>query len=149
VSPLYEVLLFIHEQSTKDRPFDGELYFTVMQWIAEVSNSFQPLADEWVSLMASHDTDELPRLERVDMRFKDVLQRLNQIVTCCQWLCGPFTVADIMATQALRHVDRHGGLSEFAGCRNYIERATNRRSFAKAYTDQLAHSAALLINDPS
>ena len=42
----------------------------------------------------------------------------------------------------LRLVHRFDGLAEQPSCRAYVERATARPSFAKAYADQMAHFAA-------
>ena len=41
----------------------------------------------------------------------------------------------------LRLVDRFDGLAEFTNCKAYVERATARSAFRKAYADQMAHFA--------
>lgn len=43
---------------------------------------------------------------------------------------------------ALRLVDRFGGLAAQPACRAYLARAVARPAFIKAHADQLAHFAA-------
>jgi glutathione S-transferase len=41
----------------------------------------------------------------------------------------------------LRLIDRFNGLDEAPTCNAYVERATARPAFKKAYADQMAHFA--------
>ena len=43
---------------------------------------------------------------------------------------------------ALRLVDRFGGLADHPACAGYVARATARPAFVKAHADQIEHFAA-------
>jgi glutathione S-transferase len=59
-----------------------------------------------------------------------------------EWLAGDFSVADILMADVLRLVDRFDGLAKYPAVRAYVQRATARPAFVKAYADQMAHFAA-------
>jgi glutathione S-transferase len=70
------------------------------------------------------------------------LARIEPVLAEREWLAGEFSVADILMSDVLRLVDRFNGLADYPACRAYMERATARPAFAKAYGDQLSHFAA-------
>ena len=70
------------------------------------------------------------------------LGHMEPVLAGREWLAGTFSVADIVMADALRLVDRFGGLAERPTCRDYMARATARPSFVKAHADQMAHFAA-------
>lgn len=58
------------------------------------------------------------------------------------WLAGEFSVADIVMADALRLVDRFGGLKDHPACAAHLARAVARPAFVKKHDDQMAHFAA-------
>jgi glutathione S-transferase len=102
----------------------------------------ESLSLPWSLLAFAPEARAGPEWDRWDGLFKSRLQRLEPVLAAREWLCGPFTVADILMADVLRLPDRFDGLAAFPACRAYLGRATARAAFAKAYADQIEHFAA-------
>ena len=70
------------------------------------------------------------------------LKHLDTVLSRREWMAGDFSVADILMADVLRLVDRFDGLTHYPACKAYVDLATARPAFAKAYADQMAHFAA-------
>lgn len=69
------------------------------------------------------------------------LPHLERVLAERTWLVDSFSVADILMADVLRLIDRFGGLKDWPACKAYMELATARPAFKKAYADQMAHFA--------
>ena len=95
----------------------------------------------WSLFVFSGDTGDSPAWKRHDAFLKARLAHMEPVLAGREWLAGSFSVADILMADVLRLVDRFDGLKDHSACRAYVERATARPAFVKAYTDQMAHFA--------
>lgn len=136
------ILLHLGAKSEKLMPADARGRGDVTQWVFAALNSVEMASLPWSLFQFAGDTksdgfkmfDDFLRTHR--------LARIEPVLAARDWLAGTFSVADILMSDVLRLVDRFDGLAEYPACRAYMQRATARPAFAKAYADQLAHFAA-------
>jgi glutathione S-transferase len=147
---LEEAALAYRVEST---PFLGELSDKLMpagrrgrsdakEWLFAALASVEAASQPWSFFMFSGDTDETPMRKFFDSFLEARLKHMETVLDGSEWLVGTFSVADILMADVLRLVDRFDGLPKFPACRAYVERATARPAFVKAYDDQMAHFAA-------
>jgi glutathione S-transferase len=139
------ILLHLSERSDALLPTDPRGRSEAKQWLIAALNSIEVATIPWVILTFHGDTRDTPEWKRMDGFLQSRLHHLEQVLAGREWLAGTFSVADILMADTLRIIDRFNGLAGLAGhpaCRAYVERATSRPSFEKAYTDQMAHFAA-------
>lgn len=110
----------------------------VTQWVIAALNSIEPFSMAWFIAKYMH------RDAAAADRHADLLRkRLGQLQTALEgrdWLVADrFTVADLLMADILRLPAANGSLDELHGLALYLERATERPAFAKAYADQMAH----------
>jgi glutathione S-transferase len=111
-----------------------------MQWLFAALNSVEMASLPWSLQKFSGDTGDMPGW--MDDFCTARIRRLEPVLAGRGWLAGTFSIADIVMADALRLVDRFGGLAEYPASRDYIARATARPSFVKTHADQMAHFAA-------
>jgi glutathione S-transferase len=135
------ILLYLGERSGKLLPVDAHRRVEIIEWVFAALNSVEMASLPWSLFQLSGDTasasfrmfDQFLKVHR--------LAHMETVITDREWLVGSFSIADILMTDVLRLVDRFQGLVDFPSCRAYVERATTRPAFRKAYRDQLAHFA--------
>jgi glutathione S-transferase len=137
------ILLHLGERSAALLPADPQARGDAIEWLFAALNSVEMAALPWSLFKFSGDTGDAPGFQMFDdFLKKSRLAHMEPILAGGEWLAGSFSVADILMADVLRLVDRFDGLADYPACRAYVERATARPAFAKAYTDQMAHFAA-------
>ncbi len=136
------ILLHLGEMSDKLMPVDRRARSETKEWIFAALNSMEMGSVPWsiFHFMGQTDTQMFGFFDNwvKDLRVK----RLETVLAKRDWLAGSFSVADILMVDVLRLIDRFNGLDEAPACKAYVERATARPAFKKAYADQMAHFAA-------
>jgi glutathione S-transferase len=136
------ILLHLGERSKALMPPDQRGRGEVLQWVLAALNSVEMATLPWAFFNFSGDTADTPGRKWLDSFVSLRLQRMEPVLAAREWLCGSFSIADILMADVLRLVDRFDGLAAHPSCRAYVVRATARPAFVKAHADQLAHFAA-------
>ena len=136
------ILLHLGDRCDALMPDDVQGRSNVRQWVFAALDSVEASSVPWSLFKFSDDTVETPGRKQLDDFLEARLGHMETVLAEREWLAGSFSVADILMADVLRLVDRFEGLADHAACRGYVKRATDRSSFAKAYSDQLAHFAA-------
>lgn len=136
------ILLHLGERSDALMPADPRGRSEVIEWLFAALNSVEAASLPWSIFMFSGETSETPGRKLLDEFLQARLKHMEAVLAGREWLAGNFSVADILMTDVMRLVDRFDGLAKRPACRDYVARATARRSFVKAHADQMAHFAA-------
>jgi len=136
------MVLHIAERSEALMPRDPKGRAAVIAWMFAALNSVE-MASLPVSIHKLSDGDEQTAGRKaLDAFLEARLRNTNGVLADRDWLTGRFSAADILMADVLRLVNRFDGLAEYPACSAYVERATARPAFMKAYADQLAYFAA-------
>jgi glutathione S-transferase len=135
------ILLHLGEMSDKLMPTDRRARSEAKEWIFAALNSMEMAGVPWslFHFMGQTDTQMFGFFDNWVKELR--VKRLETVLTKREWLAGSFSVADILMVDVLRLVDRFSGLDEAPACKAYVQRATGRSAFKKAYADQMAHFA--------
>ena len=137
------ILLHLAELSHALMPNDPRGRSEVLEWLFAGLNSVEMASLPWSILIFTGESRDTSAWKLFDEFLqKSRLAHLEPVLAGREWLAGTFSVADILMADVLRLVDRLDGLAKYPACRDYVARATARRSFVKAYADQMAHFAA-------
>jgi glutathione S-transferase len=137
------ILLHLGELSDKLMPADRSGRSDVKEWLFAALASVEAASQPWSFFMFSGEADETPMRKFFDdFLYQHRLKHMETVLSGREWLAATFSVADILMADVLRLVDRFDGLAKFPVCRAYVQRATARPAFVKAYDDQMAHFAA-------
>jgi glutathione S-transferase len=135
------ILLHLGERSEKLMPTDPKKRAEAKEWLFAALNSVEMATLPWVMFNFMGFTDATPTWKWIDDFVKLRLSRMEPVLAKDGWLAGSFSIADIMMADVLRVLNRFDGLKDSPACRTYVERATSRAAFKKAYADQMAHFA--------
>src|SRR6478736_2002223 len=135
------ILLHLGEKSAKLMPTDPAGRSATIEWLFAALNSVEMATLPWALLKFGGEPDDTPAGKRFGDFIKLRLDRMEDVLGKSEWLAGTFSIADIAMSDALRLVDRFGGLSNHPACQAYVGRATGRPAFVKALADQMAHFA--------
>jgi glutathione S-transferase len=135
------ILLHLGEKSDKLMPRDQRGRSDVTEWLFAALASVEAASQPWSFFKFSGDNGETPMRKFFDGFLEARLKHMENVLKECEWLAGSFSVADILMADVLRLVDRFDGLTNYPACRTYMQRATSRPAFKKAYADQMAHFA--------
>ncbi|WP_148255415.1 glutathione S-transferase family protein [Aidingimonas lacisalsi] len=136
------ILLHLGERHGVLMPIDPRHRSEVVEWLFAALNSVEMASLPWALFQFTGDTEETSGRQILDTFLASRLQHMESLLAEREWLAGAFSIADIAMADALRLVDRFGGMADYPACREYVARATARPSFVKAHADQMAHFAA-------
>lgn len=136
------ILLHLGAMSPALMPEDPAGRARVTQWVFAALNSVEMASLPLMIFRFSGDTTETPGRKGLEKFLEGRLGRMETALAGREWIAGDFSIADILMSDVLRSVERAGGLGDYPVCRAYVERATARPAFVKAYDDQIAHFAA-------
>ncbi len=137
------ILLHLGEKSPALMPADRRGRTEVIEWVIAALNSVDLPSQPWALFRFMGFPGGSPEAKFVEEFLKARLDRMEATLSTREWLvAGRFTVADLLMADVLRQVHRFDGLASHPSCRKYVERATARPAFKKAYDDQMAHFAA-------
>lgn len=137
------ILLYVAERSPALMPADRQGRAEVLSWVIAALNSVDLPCQPWALFRFMDLPGEAPEAKMIDEFLKMRLDRMEVVLRSREWLVADrFSVADLLMADVLRQVDRAGGLSGHAACRDLIARATARPAFEKAHRDQISHFAA-------
>jgi len=137
------MLLHVAERSDALMPGDVRGRNEVREWVFAALASVEAATQPWSVMKFSGFDGDNPAWAFFD-NFVDLrLKRMEAVLSGHEWLvANRFTAADILMSDVLRLMNRFGKLDDYPACKAYVERATARPAFVKAYEDQLAHFAA-------
>lgn len=130
-------LVHLGRKSEALMPADEKRQAETIQWIFAGLNSLEIVTMPWVVLQWSKE--DIPAI--TDW-LENRLAQIEAVLSDREWLVGDqFTIADLVMTEVLRVelIRRHG---ERPASEAYIRRLTERPSFRKAFSDQVAHFEA-------
>jgi glutathione S-transferase len=136
------ILLHLGEKSATLLPSGARERSEAIEWLFAALNSVEMASLPLALFKFSGDDEPTPARQLFDSFLEKRLSHMERIFQEREWLAGHFSVADILMADVLRLVDRFDGLANHPGCRAYMQRATARPAFRKAYADQLMHFAA-------
>ncbi len=106
-----------------------------LQWVIAALNSIEMVSVPWWFIDRPGQSDN-PLSGWLSAR----VEKLSAALGESHWLAASrFTIADILMADVLRIPLKRGALDNFANLSAYVERATSRPAFIKAFDDQLAH----------
>jgi len=137
------ILLHLGERSAALLPADPRGRSEALEWLFAALNSVEMASLPWSLLNFSGESRDGTAWAMFDAFLKKHrLHHLEPILAGREWLAGSFSIADIVMSDALRLVDRFGGLADYPACGAYVARAIARPAFVKAHADQMAFFAA-------
>lgn len=130
-------LLHLARKSNVLMPRDPVGEADTLQWTIAALNSIEMVTVPWWFLTLSSDEDN-----DLGGWMGKRLDQLERILSEREWLAANrFTVADLLMADVLR-VPKIRSFGDRPATEAYVSRITDRPSFKKAHTDQLAHFAA-------
>ena len=137
------ILLYLAERTEKLMPADARGRSQVLEWVFAALNSVEMVSVAWsVFMFSGLNKDDDAGWKILDQFLEARLNHVEKVLSEREWLCGSFSVADILMADVLRLPHRFDRLAAQPACRDYIARATARPTFVKAHADQMAHFAA-------
>lgn len=136
------ILLHLGGLSETLMPVDPQGRSEVTEWLFAALASVEAASQPWSFFMFSGNQEQTSMRKFFDHFLEVRLKSMENVLMSRQWLVGAFSVADILMADVLRLVDRFQGLADYPACKAYVNRATARPAFKKAYADQMAHFAA-------
>ncbi|MDO6705134.1 glutathione S-transferase family protein [Photobacterium sp. 1_MG-2023] len=136
------ILLHLGEQSEALMSREPRYRSETIQWLFAGLNSVEMAVLPWFIVRFSGERQDTPGSMALNQFLEARLSHMETVLTSREWLAGRFSIADIVMSDALRLVGRFDALADYPACQAYMERATTRAAFQKAYADQLAHFAA-------
>ncbi|MGP9799588.1 glutathione S-transferase family protein [Rheinheimera sp. NSM] len=136
------ILLHLAGRSEVLMPADARQRNDVITWLFAALNSVEMASLPWSIFKFSGDNESTQGRQQLNKFLASRLQQLESVLAGREWLTATFSVADIVMADVLRLVDRFDGLTEYAACRRYVNRATARPAFVSAHAEQMAHFAA-------
>lgn len=136
------ILLHLAEKRGVLMPAEAQARSAMRHWLFTARDSVEAAGLPWSRFMMSGAAAQTPGHRQLDEFLKLQLARMEPEFAGREWLAGGFSVADILMADVLRLIDRFDGLADYPACRAYVQRATARPAFAKAYADQMAYFAA-------
>lgn len=135
------ILLHLGEMSEKLMPADRRARNECKEWLIAALNSMEMASVPWslFHFMGQTDTQMFGFFDNWVKALR--IARLETVLSKREWLAGQFSVADILMADVLRLIDRFGALDEAPITKAYMQRATTRPAFKKAYAEQMAHFA--------
>lgn len=136
------ILLHIAGKSDVLMPVNATGRSEVTSWLLAALNSVETASLPQALYNFAKDKEQTGGRKLLDGFLTGRLDAMEKILAKRTWLTGGFSVADIMMADVLRLVEKLGLLAKHPACRAYVERATARPAFKKAYADQMAFFAA-------
>ena len=137
------IMLHLGGLSDKLMPSDPRGRSDVVEWVFAALNSVEMASLPWSLFIFSGNNGDTPAWKLFEgFLHQSRLKHLEPVLAEREWLAGDFSIADILMADVLRLVNRFDGLANYPACRHYMSRATDRPSFKKAYSDQMAHFEA-------
>jgi glutathione S-transferase len=134
------ILLHLGEQAPSLLPADPAGRAQAVMWMFAALNSVEPQVANLSNLLAfsageAWAIERRPALEEIASKR---LRALDAHLEGRDYLAGSFSVADILMTTVLRHLDKGGYVDRFASASAYLARCSARPAFRKALADQMA-----------
>lgn len=135
------ILLHLGQRSEALMPTDSRGQSEVIQWLFAALASVEAASQPWSFFKFAGAADETSMRQFFDGFLGARLKHMEIALEGREWLTETFSIADLLMAAVLRLVNRFDGLAAYPACRAYVERATARPAFVKAYADQMTHFA--------
>lgn len=134
-------LLYIAETSGRLMPTDTKGRSEVIKWLFAGLNSVEMAVLPFTIFKFSGDDEQTSGRQALDGFLAARLGHIETYLADREWLTSEFSIADITMADVLRLAGRFDALDDYPNCRAYVERATLRPAFKKAFRDQIDHFA--------
>jgi glutathione S-transferase len=134
------ILLHLGAKSEVLLPLDPAHRERAIMWMFAALNSMEPHLAPLAELIF-FSANEPWAIERKPKLEEMALKRLRDLDVYLEgrdYLTATFSVADVLMTTVLRHLDKGGYVDRFAAVSGYLARCGARPAFRKALADQMA-----------
>lgn len=131
------ILIYLAEKSEVLMSIDTKERFEVIQWLFAALNSIEVAVMPYTLYKFYSDEEQTVGKKALDSFMSARLGHMEQVLSFRFWMTDTFSVADIVMSDVLRLVNHLGGLTDYPACSAYVDRATSRPAFKKAYDDQI------------
>lgn len=134
------IILHLAEQHPGLLPTDAHARMRAITWMFAALNTVEPpIVERSMAWVLEREqpwyTQRLPMLdERVRRRLAELCTRLGN----GPWLDGDFSAGDLLMVSVLLRLRSSGMIEDYPGLAAYIERATTRPAYQRAFAAQLA-----------
>ncbi len=118
----------------------------VTQWLFAAFNTVELSTFPWVLMKAAQQAPEIfgaappdDQIAKASTRMRARLDGLSRVLGDREWLVGDFSAADIAMADVLRVAAADGGIDGHPALASYVERASTRPAFLKAFADHMDH----------
>ncbi|WP_049457925.1 glutathione S-transferase family protein [Stenotrophomonas maltophilia] len=134
------IVLHLAEQHPGLLPRDPDARMRAIMWMFAALNTVEPPIVErsmaWV--LERGQPWYAQRLPMLDERVRTRLAQLSAALGDSAWLDGGFSAGDLMMAAVLRRLKSSGLLDEFPQVSGYVDRATQRPAYQRAFAAQRA-----------
>ncbi|MCP2041299.1 glutathione S-transferase [Neisseria sp. HSC-16F19] len=133
------ILLHVGGKSPQLLPQAEQARADAVSWLFAALNTVETVTYRLFRLQRKREPETSRWHKDVQATLNKRLTQLEQVLQKSEWLAGTFSIADIAMADVLRLSAQFGALSAYPACGDYVQRATARPAFVRAYQDQLAH----------
>ncbi|HGM7334507.1 TPA: glutathione S-transferase family protein [Stenotrophomonas maltophilia] len=134
------IVLHLAEQYPGLLPRDPDAHMRAIMWMFAALNTVEPPVVErsmaWV--LEREQPWYAQRLPMLDERVRTRLAQLSAALGDSAWLDGGFSAGDLMMAAVLLRLKSSGLLDEFPQVSGYVDRATQRPAYQRAFAAQRA-----------
>lgn len=134
------IVLYLAEQHAGLLPADPDARMRAIMWVFAALNTVEPPIVErsmaWV--LEREQPWYAQRLPMLDERVRMRLSQLSAWLGSALWLEGEFSAGDLMMVSVLLRLKSSGLLDEYPQVVAYVDRATQRPAYQRAFAVQLA-----------
>ncbi|MFZ1727587.1 MAG: glutathione S-transferase family protein [Albidovulum sp.] len=121
-------------------PDNGVARAKALSWMFAALNTVEPpiVERDYVQYFEAEKSWQAERFAMVDDRIRTRLDQLAASMGESAWLAGPFSAADVLMVHAIRRLEGSGILEDYQVFMNYIDRASERPAYKRAFEAQYA-----------
>lgn len=134
------IVLHIAQHHAGLLPTDAQARAHAITWMFAALNTVEPPIVEraMAALLERNKPWYAERVQTLDAHVRKRLSELSAWLDETDWLDGAFSVGDLLMVSVLLRAERSRVLDEFPNLGAYVERATARTAYQRAFAAQLA-----------
>ncbi|WP_232496146.1 glutathione S-transferase family protein [Novosphingobium kaempferiae] len=134
------IVFHIAERHPGLLPTDADARARAVGWMFAALNTIEPtiLEAEAAEYLEGDKPWYVQRVPLIEARIRTRLGELSARLGDAEWLDGNFSAADLLMVTVLRRLEGSEILREHANLTAYVERATRRPAYQRAFATQLA-----------
>lgn len=134
------IVFHIAERHPGLLPVESDARARAVGWMFAALNTIEPtiLEAEAAEYLEGDKPWYVQRVPLIEARIRTRVGELSARLGDAEWLDGNFSVADLLMVTVLRRLEGSEVLREHANLTTYVERATRRPAYQRAFAAQLA-----------